>query len=76
MPLPSTHRRALELLAAAPAGCTEALLQAHGISAEVIAVLRRSGWATANTRPMQVGRRTISVTTLWITPAGRVALER
>jgi hypothetical protein len=54
----------------------EALLLAHGVTPAVIAELRRDGLATASTRPLWAGARTINVTTLWITAASKVALER
>jgi hypothetical protein len=38
---PATRRRALELLAASPDGCTEALMLAHGCSIEPIVELVR-----------------------------------
>ncbi|SRR6266568_5155082 len=49
----SPSRPALELLAASPQGCTEALLSAHGVTVKILADLVRAGLATAtaeNTR--------------------------
>jgi hypothetical protein len=41
------RRRALELLAASPDGCTEALITAHGFTAAQMVELMRVGLATA-----------------------------
>ena len=41
------RRRALELLAASPDGCTEALMFANGFTAELLVELVRAGVATA-----------------------------
>ena len=40
---PATRGRALELLAASPDGCTEAIMIAHGFTVGVLANLVRSG---------------------------------
>jgi hypothetical protein len=68
-------RRALEVLNNSPEDATEAVVMAHGISSEVLAGLVRSGLATATTERMS-GERTVDVTRVRITDAGRVALER
>ena len=44
---PATRRRALELLASCPDGCTEAIMLAHGFSIERMVELVRAGLATA-----------------------------
>jgi hypothetical protein len=44
----SPSRPALELLAASPQGCTEALLSAHGVTVKILADLVRAGLATVN----------------------------
>jgi putative heme iron utilization protein len=56
------RRRALVLLASCPDGCTEAILAAHNIPAEIVAKLLRKGFATAVAD--HVGR-------VWITESGR-----
>ena len=48
------RRRALVLLASCPDGCTEAILAAHNIPAEIVAKLLRKGLATAGAE--HVGR--------------------
>jgi hypothetical protein len=56
MPQPHRHRRgpkpdrrrALELLAASPDGCTEALMFANGFTAELLIELVRAGLASAH----------------------------
>src|SRR5262245_56496127 len=42
------RRRALELLAASPDGCTEALMFANGFTAELLIELMRAGLASAH----------------------------
>src|SRR5262249_49865244 len=44
------RRRALELLAASPDGCTEAMLRAHGFSTAQMVDLVRAGLATAHSQ--------------------------
>jgi hypothetical protein len=44
---PQARRRALVLLASCPDGCTEAILAAHNIPAEILAKLLHKGLATA-----------------------------
>jgi hypothetical protein len=44
---PATRRRALELLASCPDGCTEAMMLAHGFTVEQLSRLVRGGLATA-----------------------------
>ena len=52
---PQARRRALVLLASCPDdGCTEAILAAHNIPAEIVAKLLRKGLATAGAE--RVGR--------------------
>jgi hypothetical protein len=43
------RRRALKLLAASPDGCTEAIMLAHGFTADMLAELARVGLTTATT---------------------------
>ena len=73
--LSAEERRALELLAASPEGATEALLVTHGFTSELITGLLDAGLAMAITEPM-TGERTVDVTRVRITDAGRAALER
>ena len=51
---PQARRRALVLLASCPDGCTEAILAAHNIPAEIVAKLLHKGLATAGAE--RVGR--------------------
>jgi hypothetical protein len=69
------RRRALELLAASREGCTEAIMIAHGFTVRQMVELVRAGLATAYTRRVIVGRRTVEVAHLKITDAGRQSLE-
>jgi hypothetical protein len=68
------RRRALELLAASPDGCTEALLLAHGTTVEQMVALIRAGLASASAERVVGGGRTIEVARVRITEAGRRAL--
>ncbi len=74
MALNRDRRRALRLLATAPNGATEAIMLAHGFSAEMLAVLVRDGLVAVEHRAMRAGRQPIKVTWLTITEAGRQAL--
>ena len=71
---PATRRRALELLAASSDGCTEAIILAHGFTTDFLVDLIRAGLATAQTERAVVGRRSMQVTRMRITGAGRRAL--
>ena len=53
------RRRALEFLAAAPDGCTEALMFANGFTAELLIELVRAGLASAHAERMVAGGRPI-----------------
>ena len=68
------RRRALELLAASPGGCTEAIMLAHGFTVYQLAELVRAGLATATAERVMAGARSIEVARLRITEAGRRAL--
>jgi hypothetical protein len=70
---PDDRRRALELLAAHPNGCTEAALAAENIPADVLIELVRSGLALARNERLQGEEGTIEVTRMWITEAGELA---
>jgi hypothetical protein len=51
------RRRALELLAASPDGCTEALMFANGFTAELLIELVRAGLASAHAERMVADRK-------------------
>jgi hypothetical protein len=68
------RRRALELLAASPDGCTEAIMLAHGFTVPRMVALIRAGLATATGERVVAGTRKIEVATVRITEAGRKAL--
>jgi hypothetical protein len=69
-PKPDRHR-VLELLAGAgPAGCTEALLLATGVTIETLVELVRAELATATPQRVKAGRDRMEVATLRITDAG------
>jgi hypothetical protein len=67
---PATRRRALELLAGSPDGCTEALMLAHGFTVKQMVELVRAGLATAQVE------RVVAVATLQITDKGRRMVEK
>jgi hypothetical protein len=69
-------RRALELLASCPDGCTEAMMIAHGFTVPQLVELVRAGLATATAERVVAGSRTIEVARVRITEAGRRVLER
>jgi hypothetical protein len=69
------HRRALELLADAPEGVTEAIMRAHGFSVALMVDLVHAGLATATAERVVAGSRKIEVTRVRITEAGRQALN-
>ena len=69
-----TRRRALELLAASPDGCTESILLAHGFTLEFIVDLVRTGLATAETEHVLAGSRAFEIERVRITDAGRRVL--
>jgi hypothetical protein len=68
------RRRALELLAASPDGCSEAIMIAHGFTVEQLVKLVHTGLATAKAERVVAGGRTIEVARVRITAAGRGAL--
>ena len=72
--LTTTRRRALQLLADSPGGCTESIALAYGIPAQLIEELVDAGLATATTERAKAGGRTIEVIRIRITEAGRRAL--
>jgi hypothetical protein len=70
-----TRCGALELLAASPRGCTEAIMRAHGFTVDMLAKIVLAGLATVTTERVVAGRKTIEVTRVRITAAGRQALR-
>jgi hypothetical protein len=68
------RRRALELLAASPHGCPEAILAAHGFTIEQMVELVRAGLATASAERVRAGKVEIEVARVRITAEGRRAL--
>jgi hypothetical protein len=68
------RRRALELVAANPDGCTEAIMLAHGLTFPQMVELVREGLATATAERVVAGGRTIEVARVRVTEAGRRAL--
>jgi hypothetical protein len=72
--VPSPRRRALEIIAAYPDGCTEALLAAENIPADILIELVRSGLAIARNLRLDDEDGTVQVTTVWITEAGQHVL--
>src|ERR1700747_1851253 len=67
---PATRRRALELLASCPDGCTEAIMLAHGFSVEQMVDLVRAGLATAHAERVVAAGRTAVVARVRITEEG------
>jgi hypothetical protein len=79
LPQPMTNltdeqRRALQLLARSPNGCTEALMLAHGFESAMLSDLVLNGLAVAVDHSTMAGRRRIKVTWLRITAVGRKAI--
>jgi hypothetical protein len=72
--LTDEQRRALQLLARSPNGCTEALMMAHGFESEILGQLVLDGLAVAVDQSTMAGRRRVKVTWLRTTEAGRQAI--
>ena len=68
------RRRALDLLATSPEGCTEAIMLAHGFTVELMVDLCIAGLAIATVERMVAGGRTVQIVRMKITEAGRQAL--
>jgi hypothetical protein len=68
------RRRALELLAASPDGCTEALMFANGFTAELLLELVRAGLASAHAERTVDEGKMMEIARVHITEAGRRAL--
>ena len=67
------RRRALELLAASPDGCSEAIMLAHGFTVDFLVQLIRTGMATTWTERVVSGGRAMEVARVRITEIGRRA---
>jgi hypothetical protein len=70
-PLSTDRRRALELLADCPNGCTEATMLAYAIAPKTIVELVEAGLATADISWVHAGGRAVDVVRVRITDAGR-----
>jgi hypothetical protein len=68
------RRRALELLAASPDGCSEAIKLVHGFTVDFLVDLIRTGMATTRTERVVGGGRAMEVARVRITEVGRRAL--
>jgi hypothetical protein len=73
--LAADQRRALELLAASPNGCTELLFLAHGFTRNLLADLILAGFVSAETERVMAEGWPINVRRIRITDAGRRALS-
>jgi hypothetical protein len=71
---PKPDRRALELLASCPDGCTEAIMLAPSIPVAQMVELVHVGLATAVADRVVAGGKTVEVARVRITDAGRRAL--
>ena len=70
------RRRALELLASCPEGCTEAIMLAHGFTPERMVEMIRDELATTSVDRIVAGGRSIEIARVKITDAGRRAVPR
>jgi len=68
------RRRALELLAASPEGCTEALMFANGFTAELLIELVRAGLVSAHAERVVGDGKMTEVARVKISEAGWQAL--
>ena len=71
---PSVRRRALEFIAAHPDGCTEALLAAENIPADILIELIQSGLVIARNERLEDEDGAVEMTRVWITEAGKRVL--
>jgi hypothetical protein len=69
------RRRALELLAACPDGCTEAIMLEHGFTTSQMVELVRAGLASVGAERVVAGRTTVEIARVRITEAGRAILK-
>jgi hypothetical protein len=72
--LSDEKRRALQLLARSPNGCTEALMMAHGFELALLGDLALGGFASATPHLTYARGRPMMVVWMTITPAGRRAI--
>ena len=72
-PQPVRHR-ALEIIAAHPDGCTEAILAGQNIPADVLIELVQSGLVMARNERIDDEYGAVEVTRLWITAEGVLVL--
>jgi hypothetical protein len=73
-PADADKRRALELLAGSAGGFTTSIMLMTGFTAELLAGLVRDGLATMEPEHVRAGERSIEVTRVRITDAGRRAI--
>ena len=71
--VPSPRRRALEFIAAHPDGCTEALLAAENIPADILIELIQSGLVIARNERLEDEDGAVEMR-VWITEAGKRVL--
>jgi hypothetical protein len=72
--VPSVRRRALQIIAANPHGCTEAMLAALDIPADILIELERGGLVIARRESVVEEDSADEVTKVWITDAGKQVL--
>jgi hypothetical protein len=60
---------------AGPRGCPEAMILANGFDIEWVTDVVRAGLATVATQTVRAGDRTLGISNMKITDAGRRALE-
>jgi hypothetical protein len=73
--LSDEQRRALQLLARSPDGCTEAPMMAHGFPIELLGDLAMAGLALATPKDTRAGKKPMLVVWMTITEAGRKAIS-
>ena len=72
--LTGDQRRALDMLAGSPAGCTEGTWRGRGFTLATLGRLVRAGLAVAKPESVKAGSRTLALVRVEITDAGRRAL--
>jgi hypothetical protein len=72
--LSDERRRALQLMARSPNGCTEALMMAYGFPIAMLGDLVMAGLAVATPQETSAGRKPMLVVWMTITEAGRKAM--
>jgi hypothetical protein len=70
----ATRRRALAVLADSPDGCTEAIMLAHGFTADLLVELVQEDLASVSPE-RKGGRKPLEVIRFKITESGRRALQ-